>query len=117
MNELEHDAQQVIKKKRPLIIEGVMLMKVMSELKIENYYHVYATSNLISDWEEYSAYYEKSLEEIIRRDEELTERIEKVVNPTRKTKPKIAGFRKEMYEYTYNFRPFEKANYVYVSNH
>lgn len=117
LSELGHDIAWNTKNKYPLIIEGVMLLKVLSELNIKPSYHVYATSILISEWEEYGEYYNKNLEEIIKHDEELMDKIEKVVNPKRRTKPKVDGFRKEMYEYAYNYRPFEIANYVYVSNH
>lgn len=116
-NDLGQDIEINIKKKSPLIIEGVMLIKVLTLLKIKLNYHIYASSNLISQWEEYGEYYGKNLEEIIKHDEELMAKIERIVNPTRKTKPKVDGFRKEMYEYAYEYRPFEVANYVYVSNH
>lgn len=116
LDKLSLAIQKYTNKKQPLIVEGVMLLKVLSRINIKPNYHIYAADILISKWEEYGEYYGRSLEEIIRYDEELMEKIEKVVNPSRATKPKISGFRKEMYEYAYNYRPFELANFVYVSN-
>jgi len=99
----------------PYIIEGVMLMKVLDILNIQLDYCIYTTDSVwLYDWiEDYDGKYSNlTLEEIIKGVEEDVNKLNKIVNPKAKVY-KMTGFRKEIYEYTYNYKPWGKANCIY----
>lgn len=99
----------------PYVIEGVMLFKILNVLNIKLDYCIYTTDSVwIYDWtEDYGGkYFNLTLEEIIKSVEEDVNKLNKIINPKEK-EYKMKGFRKEIYGYTYQYKPWEKANSIY----
>lgn len=107
---LGQDLLDLVKKPELIIIEGVMLLDVLEKMEVNQDYLVYACSNMwLDDWTgEYGNHYErKTLEEIITHEESTV----KLINAGYQMK----GMRKEIYAYTYNQKPFSKADTIWIS--
>lgn len=113
IKELERDIKK--SKASVIIIEGVILLKILELLSLKADFYIYVSSlNWIEEWKEYGSYYEETLDEIIRHEVNLVNR---VIQAT-EDKPRhyvMQGFRKEFFEYTYTYKPFDKADIVYIS--
>lgn len=101
-----------------LVVEGVLLCKILKELPLAIDYSVYMTDSVwIYDWlEEYQGKYcGLTLNEIITNVEQEVERLNRVLSPD--SKPyKMDGLRKEMYEYSYEYKPWESADVIFRKN-
>lgn len=110
---------EVLKKnsQKYLVIEGVLLLKILERLKISAELFIYLTDSVwLYDWDKEwdGKYTTMTLEEIIKDVEQLTDR---VINATesRPRKYHMRGLIREVYEYSFDFRPWEKAHLIYKS--
>lgn len=104
--------------KRRLIIEGVLLQKVLQKLNVSPNYSIYITDNVwIYDWLEecYGQYAALDLKNIIKKEEEITNRLAKITEQKPK-QYKMKGLRRELFEYTFSYRPWGKANVILQNN-
>lgn len=104
-----------LNKNNLLIIEGVMVLKIIQALNISLDFFIYTTDGIwLYDWsQEFDGKYSNmSLEEIIIEEEKLVNRVGKAMDSQAK-EYKMEGFRKEIFEYTFKYKPWEKANIVY----
>lgn len=101
-----------------IVIESVLLRKILEKLSLTPSYFVYMTNSVwVYDWlEEYQGkYYGLTLNEIIKNVEQDVDRLKRVLNPN--SKPyKMDGLRREIYEYSYEYRPWEKADVILRKN-
>lgn len=114
LNKLKKD----LKNKEKLVIEGVLLNKILNTIGVKTNYFIYLTDNIwLNDWlEEYDGkFLLMSLEDIIKSEEILVNRINKVTNPTAKDY-KMDGLRKEIYEYSYKQKPWLLADIIIKNN-
>lgn len=98
-----------------LVIEGVLLFKVLDSIGIKPDYCIYTTDGVwFYDWaEEYEGKYSNlTIKEIIDRTEKEVNKLNEIIE---KNPPlyKMSGLRKEVYEYTYSFKPWSRANIVF----
>lgn len=101
-----------------LVVEGILLQKILKELSLATNYSVYMTDSVwIYDWlEEYQGKYcGLTLNEIITNVEREVERLNRVLSPDSKMY-KMDGLRKEMYEYSYEYKPWERADVIFRKN-
>jgi len=101
-------------KNEPVIIEGILLLKVLEAANINLNYFIYVDDNTwLDDWlEEYGGrYYNKQLDEIIAEEEKMVNRVVQVTDPGSK-EYKMEGFRKEMFEYSFEYKPWKKADII-----
>lgn len=105
-------------KDKSIVIEGVLLLKILRRIDFNLDYFVYITDNVwLDDWNEdwEGKYLSMSLDEIIRDVEQQTTKVSKALNP--KAAPySLDGFRREMYEYAFHFRPWNQANIILRSS-
>lgn len=104
----------LVQKSDPVIIEGIMLLDVLEKVGVNQDYLIYACSSMwLDDWTgEHGNYYHKTLEEIIKFEEDNAS----IVSPKiQSTKYQMQGARKEIYAYTYQQQPFFKANAILIS--
>lgn len=102
-------------KPRPVIIEGMMTLLVLEKLELTPDYFIYVCSQMWYDeWLGDNGNYSKSFEEVVSEIEKRVSIVNKVVNPI--SKWTLRGFRKEVYRYTYDQNPFEKARAVLIMN-
>jgi hypothetical protein len=100
------------------VIEGVLLCKILNALNVKTNYLIYTTDNIwLDDWsEEYEGkYLTMSLEDIIRTEEEAVNRLNKAISPNSK-KYKMQGLRREIYEYSFEYRPWLDADIIIKKN-
>ncbi len=97
-----------------IVIEGVLMRKILEKLPLTVSYFVYMADSVWAyDWlEEYQGkYYNLPLNEIIKNVEGEVSRLNKVLNPD--SKPyRMDGFRREIYEYSYEYKPWESADII-----
>lgn len=101
-----------------IVIEGVLLQKILEKVPLTVNYTVYITDCVwIYDWlEEYQGkYYGLTLKEIITIVEQEVEHINRVLNPGTKHY-KMDGLRKEVYEYSYEYKPWDNAHAILCKN-
>ncbi len=100
---------------KKIIIEGVMLYAVLEQIDFKVDEVIYVAKNpFLYDWlDEYSGkFVGLSFDEIIKLEEESVNLVNNIINPN--SKPyKMDGFRLEVYEYSYKFRPWEKADIIF----
>ncbi|MDO8569834.1 MAG: hypothetical protein Q7R89_03655 [bacterium] len=105
-----------VKKSRPIIIEGMMTLLILEKLELIPDYFIYVCSQMWYDeWLGDNGNYSKSFEEIVSETEKRVSIVNEVITPT--SKWTLRGFRKEVYQYTYDRRPFEKAQAVLIVSH
>lgn len=99
-----------------IIIEGILLLKVLEKLGIKTDYMIYVTDNTwLYDWNnEYGQYYNLELDRIITKVEEQCNKINYAFGE--KTDFKLKGLKKELYEYSYKYKPIDKANSILITN-
>jgi adenylate kinase family enzyme len=100
-----------------LVIEGVLLNMVLNSIGINADYLIYITDSVwLDDWtEEYGGkYLSMNLEEIIKSVEQTVNRINRITNPSGKDY-KMDGLRKEIYEYSFEQRPWLLADIIIKS--
>lgn len=100
--------------KDKIVIEGVLLQKVLAKLELKCDFILYLTDSIwIYDWlEEYSGkYFGKTLEQIISDAESNVNKVGRATSTNFK-EYKMTGLRKEIYQYTFQFKPWEKADLV-----
>jgi hypothetical protein len=97
-----------------LVVEGVLLQKVLRKLPLIIDCFIYITDSVwIYDWlEDYQGKYcGLSIDQIIANTEQETERLNRVLSP--ESKPyKMDGLRKEIFEYSHEYKPWEYADVV-----
>lgn len=104
-----------LNKNNSLIIEGVMVLKIFQALNISLDFFIYSTDGIwLYDWsQEFDGKYSNiSLAEIIKSEEKLVNRLSKAMDSHAK-EYKMEGFRKEIFEYTFEYKPWKKANIIY----
>lgn len=114
IEKLKRDIISIIDEGKNLVIEGVILHKVLNVLDIKPDYCIYITNGIwIYDWiEEHQGKYSNlNISEIIALAESDVNKVNMFLNPNSKTY-KMDGLRKEIYEYTYEFRPWNKAKWI-----
>jgi len=101
-----------------LVIEGVLLQKVLNKIGVKPNFMIYMSNIVwVYDWLEdfQGKYYGLKLEEIIDEVEKGVNKLNEATTPDAKPY-KMSGFRREIYEYTYAYLPWEKADLVYVES-
>lgn len=101
-----------------IVIEGLLLQKILERVQIKVNYLIYATDSVwIYDWSEewQGKYSTMSLEDIIKDTEHITSRVSKALDPSAQPY-KMDGLRREIYEYTFHYKPWGKAQIVFRSN-
>lgn len=95
-------------KKGSLIVEGVMAIKTAKSIQLTPSAHIYVEgSNCRNTWTHPDGRYQKkSLQEILLYEEQQLRQ----VSPD----SRLTTFRKEVIEYHFDFRPFEKADYKLI---
>ena len=81
-------------------------------------YLIYATNSVwIYDWSDewQGKYSTMSLEEIIKDTEQVASRVSKAIDPSAHPY-KMGGLRREIYEYTFHYKPWKKAQIIFRSN-
>jgi hypothetical protein len=95
-----------------VILEGVLLLKILEQLELKPDKFLYATAE---DWFLKWGKYEemgKDFNDIVRDDEYEIDRVDKMINPNKKLPYKLGAFRTEMYKYTFDYKPMEKADEI-----
>ena len=96
----------------------MLLQKILEKLSLALDYSVYMTDSVwIYDWlEEYQGKYcGLTLNEIIKSVEQEVGRLNRVLSPG--SKPyKMGGLRREIYEYSYEYRLWENADIILSNN-
>lgn len=99
---------------KSIVIEGVLLQKILKKLQLIPDYLIYVVNSIwIYDWvqEFQGKYCDLTLEEIISEVETGVNRLKKVTDPG--SKPyKMSGLRREIYEYTFKYKPWLTADKV-----
>lgn len=110
LDKLLYDIERLKKQKRLMVIEGIMTLKVLKDIGIIPDLHIYVESPTANTmWnEEYGIYLQRGLEEIFEYEEKQMQ----LITPNSKLTP----FRKQVIEYHYAYRPFEKADYKLLIN-
>jgi uridine kinase len=101
-------------KNEPVIIEGVLLLKVLEAANINLNYFIYVDDNawLVGWLEDYGGEYcGKRLDEIIAEEEKMVNRVVQATDPGSK-EYKMEGFRKEIFEYSFEYKPWDKADII-----
>jgi len=114
LNKLKRD----LKNKEKIVIEGVLLKKILNTIGVKTDYLIYISDDVwLNDWlEEYNGkYLSMSLEDIIQSEEILVNRINKITNPNSK-EYKMDGLRKEIYEYSFEQKPWLLADIIIKNN-
>jgi len=97
-----------------VIIEGALLLKVLDIINISPNFLIYMDDNVwLDDWfEDYGGKYcDKKLDEIIAEEEKMVNRVVQATDPGSK-EYKMDGFRKEIFEYSFKYKPWNKANII-----
>ena len=98
----------------PVIVEGIMLLKIFLKIKLKPDKFLYVSSEVwFSEWEEYRLS-GKKIDEIISDTESRITKSEKYLDPEKKDEYRLTSFRKEMYVYTFEYKPMERAGEVLV---
>jgi dephospho-CoA kinase len=102
----------------PIVIEGLLLRKILEKLSLTTNYYIYITDNVwIYDWlEEYQGkYYGLHIDDIVINVEREINRLNRIISPG--SKPyKMGSLRKEIYEYSYEYKPWEEADIILETN-
>ena len=101
-------------KGKQIAIEGVLLLKVIEKLKLKVDYLIYMTNSIwIYEWAEYfnGKYSKMKLSEIINEVEVETTKLNKILDPNF-DRYKMKGFRKEIYEYSFKYKPWGRADII-----
>lgn len=104
----------ISKKGQLIVIEGVVLLKILKKIGVSLNYFVYVTDNVwLDDWDEewQGKYTTMLLDEIICDVEQQTTKISRALNSNAKPY-KMDGFRKEMYEYAFDYKSWNKAQVI-----
>lgn len=104
----------ISKNGQPIVIEGVLLLKILEKINVSLNYFVYVTDNVwLDDWNEewQGKYTTMSLDEIICDVEQQTTKISRALDSSAKPY-KMDGFRKEMYEYAFDYKPWNRAQEI-----
>lgn len=108
---IKHNSQ------KGLVIEGVLLLKILEKLKVPVDLLIYLTDSVwLGDWDKEweGKYTTMTLEEIIKDVERLTNRISQATD-SRPRPYRMKGLRREVYQYSFDFRPWEKAHLIFRS--
>lgn len=96
------------------VIEGILLQKVLNKIGLSSDHSIYISDNVwIYDWLEdnQGKYYGLNLNKIIEISENEVNKLNKVLSPNAKPY-KMEGFRREIYKYSYEYQPWNKADVV-----
>lgn len=97
----------------PIIIEGVMSMLIMEKLGLKPDYSVYVCSQIwYDDWMSDNGNYSKSFNDVVSQTEEKINIIHNAINPN--SKWTLSGLRREIFKFTYDNKPFERASSVLI---
>jgi len=113
---LRNDLLNLLEKSQPIIIEGLMFLDVAKKIGIQQDYLIYACCDLwFYHWTEEDGNYNNhgTLEEIIGQEENKVGIIAKVLTP--KEPYHMEGMRRELFAYTYGWRPLLKAEAVWIA--
>lgn len=100
-----------IEKNKPIILEGLMMLLILERIEMSADYYIYAGSDVwVGEWVGKCGNYTKTFEEVVLRAEEKVNFANDVTNPTEKWS--MSGLRKEIYQYTYDRKPLEKASAI-----
>lgn len=108
-------------KNRKIIFEGLMVLKYLKKLKInlKECFLIYIKDrglDEIWEWEnEYGKYYKKDIKKIIMEEEKNLTLINNAVSKDQKY-CHLKGLDKQLLIYKYKFRPWEKANIIFLSD-
>ncbi|MFA5997703.1 MAG: hypothetical protein WC791_04450 [Candidatus Paceibacterota bacterium] len=102
-----------VKDSKPVVLEGLMMLLVVKKLGMVADYFLYVGSiSWVEEWLGDGGNYEKPLNNVISKIENNVNLISKLINSTAEWKmPKP---REEIYQYTYNYKPFENAQAVLI---
>lgn len=115
LNKLIFDFNNLVNQNKKVIIEGILLMKVVENTDISLNAMVYMTDDIwINDWSEEheGKYTNMTLEQIISYDEIQVNKITRIMEPN-KQRYSMSAFRREIYEYTYKYKPWKQASIIY----
>jgi hypothetical protein len=95
--------------KGPIIIEGVALLDVLNRIGVKPDFIIYACNrSWFNEWESYE-------------DDKLT--LEQIIDDVKRkilivsSSCQLTEFRKEVYQYTFQFNPFKNADKIVLMNH
>jgi len=101
-------------KSGPIILEGVIMLKVSKKLDINPDKLLYVCDeSWFLDWQKYQTSGQK-IEEIIKKQELRALSITKLISPNKKSKCKLSKFRKEMFNYTFEYSPMRKVDSILI---
>ena len=98
-----------------IVIEGTLLLKVLEVIYAKPDFFIYIDNNIwLDDWlEDYGGkYYGKQLDEIVAEEEKMVNRVVRATDPGSK-EYKMDGFRKEVFEYSFKYKPWNKADIIF----